>query len=78
MNRSARSISDANWSYCWPTGLELTNSCVQACTRSSAAKPPLVNARNRFSVDADWWYACTSRSAVGTRAACVGAMSFTM
>ena len=55
-----------------------TNSCVQACTRPRSAKPPLVNARSRFSVDADWWYACTSRSADGTLAASVGVESLTM
>ena len=27
-----------------------------------------MNARSRFSVDADWWYACTSRSGSGIRA----------
>ena len=36
---------------------------------SRSANPPLVNARTRFSVDADWWYACTSRSGSGMRAA---------
>jgi hypothetical protein len=38
-----------------PSGLDATNSWVQACTRVRSAKPPLVNARSRFSVDADWW-----------------------
>jgi hypothetical protein len=34
-----------------------------------SAKPPLVKARSRFSVDADWWYACSRRSGSGWRAA---------
>ena len=38
-----------------PSALEATNSCVQAWTRVRSAKPPLVKARTRFSVDADWW-----------------------
>ena len=29
-------------------------------------------------MDADWWYACTSRSGVGTRAAAVGPSALTM
>ena len=31
-----------------------------------------MKARTRFSVDADWWYACTRRSGSGIRAAAVG------
>ncbi len=43
-----------------------------------SAKPPLVKARSRFSVAADWWYAFTIRAGSGTRAAAVGASSWTM
>ncbi len=43
-----------------------------------SAKPPLVNARRRFSVAADWLYACSIRSGSGVRASSVGASSFTM
>ena len=42
------------WSYRCPAGLDATNSWFQAWTRSSAAKPPLVKARTRFSVADDW------------------------
>ena len=55
MKRRARSISLASASKRCPAGLLATNSCVQAWTRDRSAKPPLVNARSRFSVDADWW-----------------------
>jgi hypothetical protein len=33
---------------------EATNSWFQAWTRERSAKPPLVNARSRFSVDDAW------------------------
>ena len=39
-----------------------------SCTRSSEAKPPVVNARMRFSVEADVWYASSSRCGSGVRA----------
>ena len=55
MNRSARSISLASASKRRPSGLLATSSCVHACTRDRSAKPPLVKARSRFRVDADWW-----------------------
>ena len=38
-----------------PSRLEATNSWFQTCTLARSAKPPLVNALSRFSVDADWW-----------------------
>ena len=38
-----------------PRRLAATNSWFQAWTRDRSAKPPLVKARSRFSVDADWW-----------------------
>ena len=38
-----------------PRGWLATNSWFHACTRLRSAKPPLVKARSRFSVDADWW-----------------------
>ena len=37
-----------------------------------------MNARSRFRVDADWWYASIRRCGSGTRAAAVKAMSLTM
>ncbi len=43
-----------------------------------SANPPLVNARTRFSVEADWWYACSSRWGSACRAAAENAMSLTM
>ena len=38
-----------------PRGSTATNSWFHGWTRARSAKPPLVNARSRFSVDADWW-----------------------
>ena len=55
MKLIARSISVASCSYRLPSGELATNSCVQTCTWPRSAKPPLVKARNRFSVDAAWW-----------------------
>ena len=46
-------------------------------TSEALTKPPVVKARSRFSVEADWWYACSNRSGTGVRAAAVNSMSLT-
>ena len=40
-------------------------------TRSKPAYPPVVNARSKFMVAADWLYACTRRLGSGMRASAV-------
>ena len=55
MKRSARSISSAIASKRRPSALVARNSRFHECTCDRSAKPPLVKARSRFSVEADWW-----------------------
>ena len=50
----------------------------QRCASSSDAKPPVVNARTRFSVEADVWYASSSRVGSGVRASGVNSQPLTM
>ncbi len=78
MKRSARSISLATRSYRRPSVDDATNCWFQAWTWERSANPPLAKARSRFSVDADWWYAVTSRVGSGRRASGSKVSSFTM
>jgi hypothetical protein len=77
MNRMARSISAAISSYRAYAGLAVKPR-FHSCTRSRDAKPPVVNARIRFSVDADVWYASSSRSGSGVRASAVNSKPLMM
>ena len=53
MKASARSISFARFWYCTPAAEFLTKSAFQLCTLRRWAKPPVTNARVRFSVAAE-------------------------